>query len=75
MDRMLVSVRVKPNSKNPRIEEAADGSLTVYLKAPPVEGKANRELLARLAERFGVPKSRVRIRHGVSSRNKVVQVD
>ncbi len=71
---MLVSVRVKPNSKNPRIEAGADGSLTVYLKSPPVEGKANEELIARVAERFGVPKSRVRIKSGLSSKTKVLEV-
>ena len=71
---MLVSVRVKPNSKKPRMEQAADGSLTAYLKSPPAEGKANEELIARLAERFGVPKSRVRIKSGLSSRIKLVEV-
>ena len=71
---MLLSVRVKPNSKKPHIEEAADGSLTVFLKSPPVEGKANEELIARIAERCGVPKSRVRIKSGLSSKTKLVEV-
>lgn len=71
---MLVTVRVKPNSKRPRIEEGPDGVLTVYLKSPPVEGRANEELIARMAERFGAPKSRVRIKSGLGSRTKVVEV-
>jgi uncharacterized protein (TIGR00251 family) len=71
---MLVAVRVKPNSKKPRIEQEPDGSLTAYLKSPPVEGKANAELIERLAERFGVPKSRVRIRSGKVSRNKLAEI-
>lgn len=71
---MLVSVKVKPNSKKPRIEEEPGGALTVYLKSPPVEGKANAELIERLAERFGVPKSRVRVKSGLSSRNKLVEI-
>ena len=71
---MIVSVRVKPNSRQPRIEQDASGALTAYLKSPPAEGKANEELIARLAERYGVPKSRVRIKSGASSRNKVVVI-
>ncbi len=71
---MLLSVKVKPNSKKPRIEETGEGSLTVYLKSPPLEGKANEELLARLAERYGVPKSRVRIKSGLSSKTKLVEI-
>lgn len=72
---MLVRVRVKPNSKQPRTERAADGSLTVYLKSPPVEGKANEELIERLAREYGVAKSSVRIKSGLSSRNKLVEIE
>ncbi len=71
---MVVQIKVKPNSKKPRIEEDAGGGMTVYLKSPPVEGKANEELIARLAERFGVPKSRVRIKSGHGSRMKLVEI-
>ncbi|MGA2435385.1 MAG: DUF167 domain-containing protein [Bryobacteraceae bacterium] len=72
---MRISVKVKPNSKRPRIEMADDGSLTVYLKSAPIEGRANDELIASLAGRFGVPKSRVRVRSGLASRTKVVEID
>ena len=72
---MIRRIKVKPNSKNPRIDEEPDGSLTVYLKSPPIEGRANEELVARVAEHFGVPKSRVRIKSGVASRNKLVEID
>lgn len=71
---MLLSVQVKPNSKRPRIEQAADGSLTAHLKSPPIEGRANAELIAALAGRFGVSKSRVRIKSGHGSRRKLVEV-
>jgi uncharacterized protein (TIGR00251 family) len=70
---MIVSVKVKPNSKQPRVEAAGDG-LTVFLKSPPVEGKANDELIERLAGHYGVPKSRVRIKSGFSSRTKLVEI-
>jgi uncharacterized protein (TIGR00251 family) len=71
---MLVQIKVKPNSKKPRIEEPTGGVMTVYLKSPPAEGKANEELIARLAERYGVPRSRVRIKSGHSSRTKLVEI-
>ncbi len=74
MEAMLVSVKVKPNSKRPRIEEDAAGALTVYLKSPPVEGKANEELIATMAGRYGVPKSRVRIKSGAGSRTKLIEI-
>ncbi len=72
---MQKRVKIKPNSKLQNIKEEADGSLTVSLKSPPVEGKANEELIKLLAEKFDLPKSRIRIKSGLSSRHKLVDVD
>lgn len=68
-------VKVKPNSKFQMIEEQTDGGITVHLKSSPVDGKANEELIQLLAERFDVPKSKVRIKSGLSSRHKLVEID
>lgn len=70
----LIAVRVKPNSRRPRLEPAADGALIAHLHSPPREGRANQELLRRLAEHFSVPQSRIRIRSGAASRNKLVEI-
>mgnify|MGYP003862065763 CR=1 FL=1 len=72
---MKKQVKVKPNSKQQKIEEAPDGSLTVHLKSPPVDGKANEELIKLLAEKFDVPKSKISIKSGLSSKNKLVEID
>jgi len=71
---VLVRVRVKPGSRRPRIEQAGEGELVVWLKSPPAEGRANQELIERLAEHYGVPRAQVRIRSGHTSRNKLVEV-
>lgn len=52
-----------------------DGVLRVRLSAAPVEGRANEALVKLLAERLGVPRSRVAILRGMASRNKVVVVE
>ncbi|MDZ8085216.1 MAG: DUF167 domain-containing protein [Nostoc sp. DedQUE12b] len=72
---MQKKVKVKPNSKHQKIEEKPDGSLTVYLKSPPVDGKANEELIKLLADKFDVPKSHIRIKLGLSSRQKLMEID
>lgn len=72
---MKKQVRVKPNSKQQLIQEAADGSLTVYLKSPPIDGKANEELIKLLAEKFKISKSQITIKSGLSSRNKLVEIN
>lgn len=68
-------VKVKPNSKQQKITEEEDGSLTIRLKSPPVDGKANEELVKILAAKFNVPKSYIRIKSGVSSRQKLIEID
>lgn len=72
---MKKQVKVKPNSKQQNIEELADGSLKVNLKSPPVDGKANKELIELLAKKFAVSKSQISIKSGLSSRNKLVEID
>ncbi|MBZ8181931.1 MAG: DUF167 domain-containing protein [Oscillatoria sp. PMC 1051.18] len=72
---MKIQVKVKPNSKNQKIESAADGSLTVRLKSPPRDGKANQELIELLAEKFSVRKCQVRIKSGLSAKNKLVEIE
>jgi uncharacterized protein (TIGR00251 family) len=70
-----VKVKVKPNSKVQKIQEEADGSLIVHLKSPLVDGKANEELIQLLSANFDVPKSHIRIKSGLSSRQKLIEID
>lgn len=70
----VLQVKVKPNAKRQSIETAEDGSLIVQLKSPPVDGKANAELIKLLADTFRVPKSCIQIKSGLSSKLKRVEI-
>jgi uncharacterized protein len=72
---MQKRVKVKPNSKSSKIVEEEDGSLTVHLKSPPVDGKANEELIKVLADKYDVSKSRITIKSGLTSRQKLVEIE
>ena len=75
-----LTVRVIPNGRRNEIlgwDATLPGSgrvLKVKLSVPPVEGRANRELVAFLAEVLGIPKSAVSLAHGEKSRSKVVSI-
>jgi uncharacterized protein (TIGR00251 family) len=69
-----IQVKVKPNSKQQHISEAEDGTLIIRLKSPPVDGKANAELIKLLAERYKVSKSQVTIKAGLSSKTKLIEI-
>ncbi len=68
-------IKVKPNAKQQKITAADDGSLIVYLKSPPIDGKANMELIVLLATYFNVPKTAITIKLGHSGRQKIVEID
>lgn len=67
-----IPVNVKPNARESVLEQGADGTWTARLKAPPVDGKANAELIALMARHFGCPKSAVTIKSGAAGRRKWV---
>ncbi len=68
-------VRVKPNAKVSLLEDLGEGlGWLAKLKAAPVEGKANAELIALVAAHFGCRKADVRIRLGGAGRTKLVQI-
>ena len=69
-----LQVKVKPNARVSLLEQADDGSWRAQLKAPPVDGKANAELVALVARHFGCPRAAVTIRRGASGRTKLVQI-
>ena len=73
---MKISVHLKPNSRH-REEVVAndDGSLTVYTKAPAIEGRANLAAVKLLAKHFGVALSKVKLLRGAASRYKVFEID
>ena len=48
--------------------------LHVWLTAAPVDGTANRELIALVAGHYGVAKSAVTIVSGRTSRQKLLQI-
>lgn len=71
---MKIYVSVKPNSKQEKVEKASENQFKIWVKEPPVDGKANRAVEAALARYFSVPLSSVRIVSGVSSRRKVLEI-
>jgi len=71
----FIAVRVKPNSRVSRLEQTEGGAWLAQLKSPPIDGKANEELLALVARHFGCRKSAVSLKSGASARTKLVRIE
>ncbi|HXV51139.1 MAG TPA: DUF167 domain-containing protein [Nitrosopumilaceae archaeon] len=68
---MLYKVHVEFNQDNIIINE---DQISIGIKSKPVKGKANKEIIKKLALHFGVSTSQVIIRSGSKSREKIVEV-
>lgn len=70
---MKIDVKVIPAAKRSLIKKEGD-AWKVYLNAPAVDGKANKALIALLAEYFKVRKSRIEITKGLKLRHKTISI-
>jgi uncharacterized protein len=71
---IVLTLHVQPGAKRTEVAGQHGDALKVRLAAPPVDGKANGELLRYLADAFGVPLRNVKLVRGESSRQKVVRI-
>jgi uncharacterized protein len=71
----IIQVKVKPNARVSALAEVEGGPWLAQLKSPPVDGKANKELVTLIARHLGCAKSAVSIKSGASGRIKLVRID
>jgi uncharacterized protein (TIGR00251 family) len=69
------TVKVHPRARRSAVTGRLGDAWKLDLTAPPVEGRANEECVRYLAELVGVPRARVRIVMGLTSRTKVVEIE
>lgn len=73
-DGVRLSVLVQPKAKKNEISGWLDGRLKIRLTAPPVEGKANKALIAFLSKFLRIPKSAFKITAGAKDRRKEILI-
>ena len=71
----IIQIKVKPNAREGGLEQLSDGTWLARIKSPPVDGKANEELIRLIAERFKVARARVSIKSGATGRLKRVRIE
>lgn len=71
---MYVKVTVIPRAKKTSVTVTAQGQYRVRVTAAPIKGQANRELIRILADHFNTAPSSIRIKRGMHSRNKLIEI-
>lgn len=70
----ILDITVAPKSSRSKISIDSSNSIKIYLTAPPVDGKANAELISLLSKTLKVPKSSITIIHGETGKKKRVSI-
>jgi len=73
-DCVRITIHVVPNAKETAIIFESDGSILMRVHAPPVKGKANREIIKWFSKELRRPSSQVRIIAGTYSNLKTVEI-
>ena len=71
----IIEVKVKPNSTQSKIETSAEGHLIAFVRAQPIDGKANAELVSLIASYYGIHKRQVSIKTGATGKMKRIELD
>jgi uncharacterized protein len=73
-DGCTLAVRVRPGARKNNVTGIHADAVKIALTAPPVDGKANEALIAFLAETLHLPRARVSLVAGATSRAKTVRI-
>lgn len=73
-DGCTLSVKVHPGARKNGVGGVHAGAVKISLTTPPVDGRANEALIAFVAELLRIPRGRVSLVSGVTSRTKVLRI-
>ncbi len=69
-----IQVQIQPGSSKDQIIDLHNGRLKIKISAPPVDGKANQNLIEFIAKALGVSKSKIEIVKGRTSKLKTLKI-
>ncbi len=70
-----IRVRVQPNAGQNKVMRFQEGVWYIKIAAPPVEGKANEELVEFLGKVLDVGKRSLSVEKGATGKNKIVAIE
>ncbi|SNZ08426.1 hypothetical protein SAMN06265182_1277 [Persephonella hydrogeniphila] len=72
---MRIKVKVKPNAKKEEIKKIEEDYYEVKVTVVPEKGKANKKVIEVLSRHLKVPKSKIKLIRGETSREKVFEIE
>ncbi|MEK7123193.1 MAG: DUF167 domain-containing protein [Patescibacteria group bacterium] len=72
---MKLFVTVKPNARKNEVKKIDETTYAVSVAAVPADGKANKAVIGLLAKYFDVPQSRITLKSGHASAQKIFLIE
>jgi len=72
---LILNCRIQTRAGADGFSEVTDDCLRIRIKAAPVDGEANQQLIRFLSKQFKVPQNRIAIVSGANNRNKRISID
>ncbi len=72
---MKIKVKVKPNAKKNEVKKIEEGFYEVRVTVVPEKGKANKKVIELLSKELKVPKSRIKLVRGETSKEKIFEIE
>ena len=71
-DKVIINIKAQPNSSKNKIAGIYGDSLKINIKAPAVEGAANKELIKFISKEFKIPKSEIVLKGETSKKKQLI---
>jgi uncharacterized protein (TIGR00251 family) len=71
---LILNIKVEPRSSRSEIVGPYGDGIKVKLTSPPVDGRANKELIDLLSKEFKIRKKDIEIISGQNSRYKIIRI-
>jgi uncharacterized protein (TIGR00251 family) len=71
---IILTVRVVPRASRDGIQGVLGDALKIRIMAPPVEGKANAYLVKFISKHWKIPRAKIELLSGETSRNKRLRI-
>lgn len=71
----IIKIKVLPRSSRNSLELLPDGSYKIKITAAPVDGEANKKVIEFLSKEWNIPKSKMKIVKGETSKEKMIEIE
>ena len=74
MEPQLISLKVHPNAKKEALVSVGHDRFEAWIKAKPIDGRANAAIVALLARDLEIPEERIQLVKGARATRKVLRI-